>query len=34
MENGVKTFMMVRSDIDPEDKVMIMNKFSMFCCVY
>ena len=34
MENGVKTLMMVRSDIDPEDKVMIMNKFSMFCCVY
>ena len=30
MENGVTTLMMVRSDIDPEDKVMIMNKFSMF----
>ena len=30
MENGVKTLMMVRSDINPEDKVIIINKFSMF----
>ena len=34
VEMIVMNGMMVRSDIDPEDKVMIMNKFSMFCCVY
>ena len=30
MQNGIQALMMARSDIGPEDKIMIMNKFSMF----
>ena len=30
LENGIRVLMMARSDIDPEDKMVIMNKFSMF----
>ena len=30
MDNGIYVLMMARSDIEPEDKTIIMNKFSMF----
>lgn len=33
MENGIRVLMMARSDIDPVDKTIIINKFSMFSCV-
>ena len=30
MENGIRVLMMARSDIDPVDKTIIINKFSKF----
>ena len=30
LENGIRVLMLARSDIDIEDKMVIMNKFSMF----
>ena len=34
MDNGIRVLMMARSDIDPEDKMIIMNKFAMFYFVW
>lgn len=34
MDNGIRVLMMARSDIEPEDKMIIMNKFAMFYFVW